>query len=106
MNYNEDDEARMQEALEEEAKTGAGARAFEDWLAGPYKEEWHKVWESGRQACTEGKGIECNPHKLKVWKEVWQYGWDNYDPNPPSEFRQAEANINTLPTRPMNENDY
>ena len=95
-------ENEIEKMIQDDA--GEGARRFEEWLATDYKKEWHQVWDAGRLAATEGKNREENPHQLKVWKEVWWYGWDNYDPVP-AEFRQVEQNLNSLPTRPMNEGD-
>ena len=54
---------------------------IEEYLDGPYKKEWHKVWQEGKFAREQGKNKEDNPHKLKVWRAVWQHGFDNYDPN-------------------------
>lgn len=99
-------EIAIQQALENESKTGAGARAVEEYFAGPYKEQWHQVWAEGRLAQEQGKSRDGNPHKLKVWRAVWEYGWDNYDPNKPfNEFAKMEEHLKTLPMRPMTEND-
>jgi len=96
----------IQQALEDEARIGDGFRAFENYLSGPYKEQWHQVWQEGRAANVQGQSREDNPHKLKVWRAVWEYGWDNYDPNkPPSEFTEVEDYLKSLPTRPMTEDD-
>lgn len=82
MKYLTDDEFEeaIQKALEEEARTHAGAKAVEEYFAGPYKEEWHRVWQEGRIACLADKSRNDNPNKLKVWRAVWEYGWDNYYP--------------------------
>lgn len=78
----------------------------DEYFSGPYKEQWHQVWAEGRQAKEQGKNKEDNPHKLKVWRAVWEYGWDNYDPNQHfNEFLKIEEHLKTLPMRPMNVND-
>ncbi len=68
----------------------------EDWFSTGYKAEWHKVWDEGRAAASSGVSRDANPHWLIVWKEVWWYGWDNYDPMP-EEFRAADENLKQLP---------
>ena len=80
------------------------ARKVEEYFAGPFKEEWHKVWQEGRLAQTQGISRKDNPQRLKVWRAVWEYGWDAWNPIP-TEFSQVEANLDTLPTKPVNEND-
>lgn len=96
----------MMQAMEREAATGAGARAAEEYFAGPYRVEWHRVWNEGRAAHDLGKSRDDNPHRLKVWRAVWGYGWDNYDPNAmPAEFARVEEHLKALPTRPMTEAD-
>lgn len=99
-------EKAIQQALENEFQTGNGARAVEEYFAGPYKEQWYQVWIEGRLAQKQGKSKNENPHKLKVWQAVWEYGWDNYDPNKQFyEFAKVEEHLKTLPMRSLNEND-
>ncbi len=58
----------------------AGARAVQAWFGGPYRERWHQTWHNGRAACLSGEPRGGNPEKLKVWRAVWWYGWDNQMP--------------------------
>lgn len=107
-NLNEEEfEKQINDVIEKEAKTGDGAKAFEEWLAGPYKVEWHKIWEEGRLANILGQSRDNNPHKLKVWKAVWEYGFDNYNPNDQyKEFKEVDNHLKSLPTRPMQQSDF
>ena len=77
----------------------------EEWFAGPYKVIWHEVWEAGRAACEGGVPRDQNPQTLKVWRAVWWYGWDNYDPNPPEQFKAMEEKLANLPMHPFSEAD-
>lgn len=95
----------MERAFEEEARTHEGGMAMLRWEREVYPKLWHEAWDAGRKACLDGVSRDQNPHRLKVWREVWWYGWDNYDPSPPAIFRQVEERINELPTRPMTEKD-
>lgn len=80
--------------------------SFEDWLATDYKRLWHEAWQEGRIAHEQGIPREDNPHRLKVWKEAWGYGWDDYDPHDElREFQQVEQHLQSLPTRLMQDSD-
>lgn len=57
-----------------------GAAAFEHWCSMEYPKIWHQVWKEGFNAHESGVSRQDNPHKLKVWRAVWEYGWDNYYP--------------------------
>ena len=76
----------------------------EDWFSTGYKVEWYEVWEEGREAASKGVSRGNNPHWLKVWKEVWWYGWDNYNPMP-EEFRAVDENLKQLPLRALGDSD-
>lgn len=83
---------------------GEGAEKFEEYLAGPFKEEWHKAWKDGKTANEQGISIKDNPHRLKVFVAAWKYGWNDYNPIP-DEFTQVESYLEILPTRQMTNED-
>lgn len=48
----------------------------EQYFRVEFQAEWWKVWLEGRAAQENGVSRCNNPHKLKVWQAVWEYGWD------------------------------
>lgn len=85
---------------EELARNIEGARQVAEYFAGPFREKWHQVWQEGRAAQEQGVGRDANPHKGKVWRAVWEYGWDRYDPHQAfGIFAGAEEHLKTLPTQ-------
>lgn len=86
--------------------------SYMEWETEVYPKMWHLAYDAGEKARKEGKPRVCdlgeefrhNGVVLKLWRCVWEQGWDGW--KIPVEFKQVEAVLDQLPLRPMTECDF
>lgn len=87
---------------------------YEDFERDIYPRIWREAYNAGSKARDQGLPRSCNlsgrpfvtpgGSVLKVYRSVWEQGWDN-DQGIPAVFRQMEAALDNAPMRPCTPED-
>lgn len=54
-----------------------GAKKFEEWLETDYPRVCSQIYQDGKQARKDGVNKEDNPHRVKIYRGIWEQGWND-----------------------------